>query len=150
MTGPAALAVAVALALSPGESSAGDSLHRCDDPGGKMVFTNIDTGRSGCRESIRTPGRKAAKAPAASKGKVSAAKRKSYPKVSNATQQERDRTRRQILQDELESEIGMARAFSKRIEEGNLSEENLGILRRNREDHVLNIQALRKELAALR
>lgn len=144
------MAVAVALAISPGESSAGDSLHRCDDPGGKMVFTNIDTGRSGCRESIRKPGRKAAKAPASSKGTVSAAKRKSYPKVSSATQKERDRTRQQILQDELESEIGLARAFSKRIEEGNLSEEHRDILMRNREDHVLNIEALRKELAALR
>lgn len=148
-----ATAVAAALALASGVAHSAGALHQCKGDGGKLVFTNVDVDRSACKQSFSEPVRKGSKPAAASSGKSAAAttgKRKSYPKVSAATQRKRDETRHQILVRELETEIKMARAFTARIEEGDLEPEELQILERNRENHRLNILALNKEIDAIR
>lgn len=153
-------------------NTAAAQVYLCIDPSGHKEYTNVSTAGRQCQvvpETVSSvpvprPQAPAAAAPrptsAAVPGPV-AATNPNYPKVDGATQKGRDDTRRKVLEDELAQEermLGKARSdLGEQEKVRNGDERNYQrVLDRLKpyqdavDRHGKNIEALRKELAALR
>jgi len=139
-----AACVALALAIAPGGESHANSLHRCDGGGGKLVFSNVEVDNS-CEKSLvnRRSGKNAASARKSPSGE---GRKRDYPSVSRAKQQERDLKRRQVLEQELKDEYAAATAYDEQLQAGALTEKERIVMSRILENHILNIEALVKQI----
>ncbi len=141
------LALSVLLVLTP---AAAESLHTCNESG-KMVFSNTDlASKDSCKISIRnSPANKRSKAKAGTA--KSSKKSGNYPSVSSSTQQRRDQTRLKILMDELSTERQLALGYQDKMQNDiGLTEQELKTIEKVLSNHILNIQALQKEIKSLR
>ena len=137
------------------------AVYKCVDANGRVTYTNDSAIARSCTPlntdqaitSIPAPSRKpAAQAPAGS------SKSGDFPRVSPGAQQERDATRRQGLEKELETEeqsLAKARAtLSSRetvlIADDSSTQEILRPHKDRVELHLRNIEALRREIGNLR
>lgn len=141
-------------------STAHATVYKCVDGNGRVTYTNDNAIARACAPlntdqaitSIPAPTRKpAARAPASSGGA-------DFPRVSPGAQQERDATRRQVLEKELQAEeqsLAKAReALSSReailTADDNSTQEILRPHKDRVELHLRNIEALRREIGNLR
>ncbi|HTH95625.1 MAG TPA: DUF4124 domain-containing protein [Rhodocyclaceae bacterium] len=124
-----------AAALCAGNAFA-DTLYKCSDNSGTVLFTNQRTGGKNCivLSSIRSGANFSSLPRKASANPTPG----DFPRVSNDTQKERDNTRRTILEQELSNEQQGLDAAQK---ENNASKVVL---------HQRNIAALQKEIGNLK
>ena len=131
------------------------------DADGNIVYSNVAPGKGlrklSCEIADDTP-----RAKAAGNGTARAATPTGFPRVEPATQRSRDELRRQVLNDELASEeklLGEARiAYGNGAPQPLSDEQNdaekyrqrIAKLRQAVQLHERNIEALRKEIAAIR
>ena len=132
------------------------------DPDGNTVYSNVAQGKGmrklSCEIADDTP---RARAPGAGNGPKTATPT-GFPRVEADTQKSRDELRRKVLSDELASEeklLGEARgaygngAPAPMVDEQNDAEkyrQRIARLRQAVQLHERNVEALRKELAAIR
>jgi hypothetical protein len=153
--------IAALFAVSPAPTLA-NTLYRCADDSGVVLYTNQKPARSQCTVlSVRVPPPPAA-ASASSAGAAAAAPRRSgaaatpspadFPRVSANEQGARDRDRRAILEAELQSERSNLETARRQLDEaGRLSGAATPAPLRDRVAlHERNIEALTKEMSKLR
>ena len=156
-------------------SAAGSVLYECTDQNGGKRFTNIDSEAKGCRvlnvgpiNTIAAPPPSAAVSkpqskPAASGGTglKTTASPASFPKVDAQTQQQRDVSRRRILEQELATEQKLLEQAQRELAEQesvrNGDERNyqrvldrLEGYQRRVKQHADNVANLKREMANLR
>ena len=149
------LACAALLAAFPAGSEAqAAGLQKCEAKGGKKTFSNVGAGAAGaCTRSFppRKEGRAAGKREDSSPKQTAApARSRDYPKVTQSKQKQRDLMRLQVLEDELRTELNAATAYDEQIKTAQLTEEELGVMRKILENHILNIQAIQREIAGIK
>lgn len=146
------------LALTQSESALAE-IYKCTDESGISTFTDNPRSVPGKRcvgmnlgpIVVETPMRKAPRAGVRREGSKTTASAgpSHFPRVDNATQSRRDQTRRQILQDEMDSE---QRLLSEAQRQLSMAQSNpndtrrVTLLRNEVTAHQKNIEALQKEL----
>lgn len=157
-----ALTVVLALVALP---SAADTIYRYLDDKGGVTYTNIPAAlpKRGVEkiEIPSPPSSNPGAPPTGSSAKVKQPTPANFPKVDKDTQRKRDDSRRQILEDELDSEVKQLAEAKKALTDGEATrlgnEKNyqkyLDRVQKLKDTVVLhekNVEALKKEISALK
>ena len=156
----ACLAAAVALACAV---DAGATICKYIDPDGAIHYTNVSPDRGwrklSCEIADDAP---RAKAPGGANGGTRTATPGGFPRVEPEAQRSRDELRRKLLADELASEekllhearnaygSGAPLPLAEEQNDAEKYRQRIGRLRQAVQLHERNVEALRKELAAVR
>ena len=138
----------VALPLLMSLTVAANTLYRCTDESGVVLYTNQKTASKTCTILIQ----QATPAPNANpQQRIAAAPTPSdFPRVSGNEQKARDGDRRAILDKELATELANADKARKALSEaGNQTPDKLQPLRDTLSLHERNVESLKKELGNL-
>lgn len=138
-----------ALALLLPAAADANSLYKCTDDSGVVLFTNQKPARKDCVVlSHQTQGTVSG----APRQKASAAPTPAdFPRVSGSEQKARDNDRRAILDKELANELqGLEAAKKSLLDAGSQPADKLQPLRDAVALHERNVEALKKELGNLR
>lgn len=158
---PSLSMLVLSLALTP--SAAHADVYKCKDENGKVSYTN--TRNKGCQPlgndaSVSTVSLRS-RQPAMSSGSGTTEASASFPRVSTGTQRERDLTRRQVLEGELNTEQSaliearQALAQQEAVRNGNEQNyqkvlERLQPYKAEVERRERNVEAISKEISGLR
>lgn len=140
----------IALLLLPLPVAA-NTLYKCTDDSGAVLFTNQKTTRKGCTVlSYQAP--PAASGSSATRPRAAATPTPGdFPRVSGTEQKVRDNDRRAILDKELANELQNADKARKALQDaGSQPAERLQPLRDTLALHERNVESLKKELGNLR
>lgn len=160
------LLLCLSLSLSLAALARAETIYRYLDDNGGVTYTNIPSSlpKKGVEKiDIPTPPNSAlipAPPTPGTRPKPSAAPA-NFPKVDRDTQRQRDQSRRQILQDELESESKLLDEAKKALAEGEATrkadernyQKYLDRVQKLKDTvtlHTKNVDALKKEIAALK
>jgi hypothetical protein len=132
-------------------TAAADTLYKCTDESGTVLFTNQKTTKKGCTVlSYQAPPPAAGANPTRQRATATPTPG-DFPRVSGSEQRARDSDRRAILDKELAIEMQNGdRARKALAEAGNLPADKLQPLRDTLALHERNIESLKKELGNLR
>lgn len=128
-----------------------NTLYKCTDDSGVVLYTNQKTARKNCtvlshQAPPAAPGSNTAKPRAAATPTPA-----DFPRVSGSEQKARDSDRRTILDRELASEMQSAEKARKALQDaGNQPPDKLQPLRDTLALHERNVESLKKELGNLR
>ncbi len=157
ISGLAARCAWVLLAGSASTLTLADTLYKCVEPSGSVLYTNQKTSAKNCivlsRElPISTVAAPVPRPAGASRSGSAAASPSpaNFPRVDGETQRGRDNDRRRILEQELESEqqnLEKARKALAEAEAANSPPQKAGDLREGVKVHERNVEALKRELA---
>lgn len=144
------LLLAVSL-LSPLAAMA-NTLYKCTDESGVVLYTNQKAPSKRCIVLSHTPTPAAANGSSGSKARTATAPTPAdFPRVSGSEQKSRDTDRKAILDKELATEAQNAEKARKALQEaGNQPPDKLQALRDTLALHERNVESLKKELGSLR
>lgn len=128
-----------------------NTLYKCTDDSGVVLYTNQKTTKKSCTVlSYQAP--PAAPAGNAARPRAAATPTPTgFPRVSGSEQKARDSDRRSILDQELASEMQSAEKARKALQDaGNQPPDKLQPLRDTLALHERNVESLKKELGNLR
>lgn len=132
-------------------AAAANTLYKCTDDSGVVLYTNQKTTKKSCTVlSYQMP--PAAPAASAAKPRTAATPTPGdFPRVSGSEQKARDNDRRSILDRELASELQSVDKARKALQDaGNQPPDKLQPLRDTLALHERNVESLKKELGTLR
>ena len=139
-----------ALALLLPFAAAANTLYKCTDESGVVLYTNQKAPKKNCIVLSH----QASPAPAAGAAKPKAAATPTpadFPRVSGSEQKARDGDRRAILEKELANELQNAEKAKKALQDaGSQPPDKLQPLRDTLALHERNVESLRKEIGNLR
>ncbi len=141
----------LALPLALPLTAAANTLYKCTDDSGVVLYTNQKTTKKSCKVlSYQAP--PAAPAASGSKPRPTAmATPADFPRVSGSEQKARDSDRRAILDRELATELQHVDKARKALQDaGNQTPDRLQPLRDTLALHERNVESLKKELGNLR
>jgi hypothetical protein len=148
---------AIGLALAP---VAGATICKYVDPDGNVVYSNVAQGKGLRRISCDIASDVPQRGPSDSARSTSTPS--NFPRVEPATQKSRDDMRRKVLNDELASEerllaeareaygSGAPKPLADEQNDAERYRQRIGRLRQSVQLHERNVEALRKEIAAIR
>ena len=136
-------------------TAAANTLYKCTDDSGVVLYTNQKTTKKACTVlSYQLPPAVPAAPTAASGSKprpTAMATPADFPRVSGSEQKARDSDRRAILDRELATELQHADKARKALQDaGNQAPDRLQPLRDTLALHERNVESLKKELGNLR
>lgn len=133
-------------------AAAANTLYKCTDESGVVLYTNQKTVKKSCVVLSQSPSPPPPAAGGASRPRASATPTPSdFPRVSGSEQKSRDNDRRAILDKELATEAQSAEKARKALQDaGNQPADKLQPLRDTLALHERNVEALKKELGNLR
>ena len=143
----------IALSLLLPLAAAANTLYKCTDESGVVLYTNQKTPKKHCVVLSHSPApTPAPAAPGASKARASATPTPAdFPRVSGSEQKSRDTDRKAILDRELATETQSAEKARKALQEaGSQPADKLQALRDTLALHERNVESLKKELGSLR
>lgn len=133
-------------------SAAANTLYKCTDDSGVVLYTNQKTTKKSCTVLSYQASPAAPTAASGNKPRPTAmATPADFPRVSGSEQKARDSDRRAILDRELASEMQSAEKARKALQDaGNQPPDKLQPLRDTLALHERNVESLKKELGNLR
>lgn len=133
-------------------TTAANTLYRCTDSAGVVLYTNQKTSKTGCTVLSQMQAPATSSGPSMPRARASSTPTPGdFPRVSNVEQKFRDSDRKAILDKELANEMqNLEKAKQSYAAAGSQPAEKLQGLRDVVVLHERNIEALKKELGNLR
>ena len=130
---------------------AADTLYKCTDEGGVVLYTNQKSPKKNCTVLSHQPSAPPAAASGAKPRAAATPTPGDFPRVSGNEQKARDGDRRAILDKELANELQNVEKAKKALSDaGSLPADKLQPLRDTVALHERNVESLKKELGNLR
>lgn len=133
-------------------AASGNTLYKCTDESGVVLYTNQKASKRSCVVLSQSPAPAPASSGGTSRPRASASPTPAdFPRVSGSEQKSRDNDRKAILDKELATESSSAEKARKALQEaGTQPADKLQTLRDTLALHERNVEALKKEIGNLR